>query len=254
MQIEKFLKVKYADMRGGRTHDTVDPCSADGERKWMSCWGPLSLVLGTETAHRLFLQGRHLVDRRTAGGLGEGIGYLKQALEITPRGMGSSSGTKGTAPAPHRFGSGCLNVELVDHSVIVQVCAKVIVCVASMDTDQRSHGIHFVARNGVAEVEITLQAAMDDHIDRPVARHIHDRVTVDSRPNRIDDNLAYIRRGDIDLIIGGRRRRSIQRFDPFRIAVIAALAQIPVRVERAGRRIGVGSLNPNAPEITSILP
>ena len=35
-------------------------------------------------AHRLFLQGRHLIDRRTREDSARGIGYLKQALEIDP--------------------------------------------------------------------------------------------------------------------------------------------------------------------------
>jgi tetratricopeptide (TPR) repeat protein len=35
-------------------------------------------------AHRLFLQGRHFIDRRTAEDTARGIGYLKQALEIAP--------------------------------------------------------------------------------------------------------------------------------------------------------------------------
>jgi tetratricopeptide (TPR) repeat protein len=35
-------------------------------------------------AHRLFLQGRHFIDRRTALDSARGIGYLKQALEIDP--------------------------------------------------------------------------------------------------------------------------------------------------------------------------
>jgi TolB-like protein/class 3 adenylate cyclase/tetratricopeptide (TPR) repeat protein len=35
-------------------------------------------------AHRLFLQGRHFIDRRTREDSARGIGYLKQALEIDP--------------------------------------------------------------------------------------------------------------------------------------------------------------------------
>ena len=35
-------------------------------------------------AHRLFLQGRHFIDRRTPEDSARGIGYLKQALEIDP--------------------------------------------------------------------------------------------------------------------------------------------------------------------------
>jgi hypothetical protein len=35
-------------------------------------------------AHRLFLQGRHFIDRRTRDDSARGIGYLRQALAIDP--------------------------------------------------------------------------------------------------------------------------------------------------------------------------
>src|SRR5439155_13204011 len=35
-------------------------------------------------AHRLFLQGRHLIDRLSRGETERGIGYLRQALELDP--------------------------------------------------------------------------------------------------------------------------------------------------------------------------
>ena len=54
-------------------------------------------------AHRLFLQGRHFIDRRTREDSARGIGYLKQALEIDPEfALAWAAARKGVCD-----GSGC---------------------------------------------------------------------------------------------------------------------------------------------------
>jgi len=49
-----------------------------------------------------------------------------------------------------------------------------------MGAHHRFRGIHVVATKCVVEVDIALQAAVYDNIDRPVARYIYDCITVDS--------------------------------------------------------------------------